>query len=306
MRLVGLDALRGVAAILVVGFHVWAIYDVWPVFNRAYIAVDFFFMLSGYVLARTYEGRMEPVKFAISRFRRLAPTMAIGAFIGFLAFASIGHTAPAIFLWSLIFIPTFVDGMPFVLNRPAWSIFFEYLANVAHAVVFARLNTLTLAAIAAVCAIILASQGTELDLMGARDKYFLLGFPRVALPYLMGIILWRTLGDKPRGPFALAVMLLVAGMAPDLPWFTDLVFVLVLSPLIIICGLGGQRGKMLGDLSFPLYAVHYPILQLAHWNGYHPAWGVAASLTTATAIARWSHIKIRFKDMLDRPRLGHT
>src|SRR3546814_16554900 len=65
-------------------FHVWAIYDVWSAFNRAYIAVDFFFMLSGYVLARTYERRIEVARFAKSRFRRLAPTMAIGALIGFL------------------------------------------------------------------------------------------------------------------------------------------------------------------------------------------------------------------------------
>src|SRR3546814_20880873 len=107
-------------------FHVWAIYDVWSAFNRAYIAVDFFFMLSGYVLARTYERRIEVARFAKSRFRRLAPPMAIGALIGFLVFASAGRAEPIIFLWWLLFIPSLLDGIPFLLYRPHFPILLQF------------------------------------------------------------------------------------------------------------------------------------------------------------------------------------
>lgn len=285
MRLVGLDTLRGVAALLVLGFHVWSIFGVWPIFSRSFIAVDFFFMLSGYVLARTYEGRFEPVRFVRSRFRRLAPTMAAGAIIGFAAFAWMGRTEPLPFFAMLFFIPSFIDGVPFLLNRPAWSIFFEYVANLGHAAAFDRLSTRTLGAMALACVIVLASTGESFDLMGARTSLFWLGFPRVALPYLIGIILWRTQKDKPRGTFPLALGGLVAGMIPCLPWFMDLFFVLVLCPLIILCGLGGRHGRFLGDISFPLYAVHYPILQFVHWREFHPAVGIVVSLTVAALLS---------------------
>ena len=57
-RLGGLDQLRGVAALLVLGYHIWTEFNVGPIFRRSYLAVDFFFMLSGFVMARTYEGKL--------------------------------------------------------------------------------------------------------------------------------------------------------------------------------------------------------------------------------------------------------
>src|SRR5690606_9603166 len=86
-RLHGLDALRGVASILVLCFHVIGLFGQWRVFDRAWLAVDFFFMLSGFVMARTYESamrdkRLGAIAFFRVRYRRLWAPVAFGTMLG--------------------------------------------------------------------------------------------------------------------------------------------------------------------------------------------------------------------------------
>ena len=56
-----LDGLRGVAAILVVIFHTFEVYAdenrFKQIINHGYLAVDFFFLLSGFVVAYAYDDR---------------------------------------------------------------------------------------------------------------------------------------------------------------------------------------------------------------------------------------------------------
>src|SRR5262245_61697811 len=98
-RLYGLDALRGVAALAVLFHHYEVIFGSTHYFSRAYLAVDVFFMISGYVMARTYEGRLgnslSAVQFLWIRIKRLWPTMAVGTTIG--AFLMVGKLAPVDF-----------------------------------------------------------------------------------------------------------------------------------------------------------------------------------------------------------------
>ena len=58
-----LDALRGVAAVVVVLFHILEVYSggnhIEQLINHGYLAVDFFFMLSGYVMAHAYDDRWD-------------------------------------------------------------------------------------------------------------------------------------------------------------------------------------------------------------------------------------------------------
>ena len=90
-RLSGLDALRGVAAIMVVLLHVNHLAGDAGWFTAGYLAVDLFFMLSGYVLARTFDRRLESdlsaMDFLVIRLRRLWPVMAVGALLGLVSFA---------------------------------------------------------------------------------------------------------------------------------------------------------------------------------------------------------------------------
>ena len=86
-RLHGLDTMRGIAALCVFAFHLHGIYPETPsIWGKGYLAVDFFMMLSGYVMARTYEERMRgglgAGNFVLIRYRRLWLTMAVGSLIG--------------------------------------------------------------------------------------------------------------------------------------------------------------------------------------------------------------------------------
>lgn len=287
-RLNGLDALRGIAALMVLGYHATMFYaPSFTLFSRAYLAVDFFFLLSGFVLARTYEHRMPTAsKFVITRYRRLAIPIAFGMLIG--ACYVLGRGWPAWIVGldlftGLAFLPTV--GWLWPLNRPAWSIYFEVCANAAHAAVFARVQSRWLLVLVVVCAAILAAHP---DLKVGQEETFALGFPRVFMSYTLGILLWRHNGDNGRLPAwfgyvglpaSLLLFSLLSGRA-------DLAFAIIVSPLVLLAGLSGTSriGIGLGALSFPLYATHWPVLDFAFHLGATPFVASAVCLAVAALV----------------------
>lgn len=311
-RLPGLDALRAVAALSVVVMHVGAIWPGAPrMLGSAYLAVDFFFLLSGFVMARTYEDRMNreglaPRRFLALRFQRLWPTMAVGAVLS-LPFLWRDNPVAAVFvaaaLPNFFLLPSFVTAELFPLNTPAWSIFFELFANLAHCAVLHRLRTRVLLCGAAVLFGVLALVGSHfgnLDL-GARPSTFLVGFVRVGFSYALGVALWRWHADRPPLaiplPLGLALMaaLFYAADAFHLGGAAfDLAFLAVACPLLLWSGLSaGPRLApvtttaclVAGALSFPLYAVHYPVLLAAEAAGLPMLAGPVLALSVATLVA---------------------
>lgn len=312
-RLPGLDALRAIAALCVVAMHVGAIWPGAPrVIGTAYLAVDFFFLLSGFVMARTYEARMKggamgAWRFMAARVRRLWPTMAVGAALA-IPFLWRDTRDPAVFLAAavpnLLLLPSFATPVLFALNTPAWSIFFEMVANLAHVVALRRLPSAVLAVVtagflawAAACAV----RFGNLDL-GSAAQNMAGGFARVGFAYSLGVLLWRWHGDRP--PLAVPPLFAMVAM-PVLfvgstmgglegPAF-DLAFIAVACPLLLWGGLdlpdrpGPLQTAMVaaGAISFPLYAIHYPVLLGAEAAGLRPwaapgvAVGVAAMATRA-------------------------
>ncbi len=150
-QFVTLDALRGVAAIAVMSYHSTPILRHQP-FLRGELAVDFFFMLSGFVLTFAYGNRLDAGwgtgAFLKTRLARLYPLYALGLVLGgsfLLAVApraQRGTTALA-FAAGLVVCPspwTFPGGMPWIfpLNFPTWSLFYEAVANVVHALFLRR------------------------------------------------------------------------------------------------------------------------------------------------------------------------
>src|SRR5690348_12833235 len=88
-RLNGLDALRGVAA-LVVAFHHLSVISVSRGLGELpFLAVDLFFVISGFVMARTYEERLQTTlstpRFILLRYKRLWLPLAIGTMLGMIA-----------------------------------------------------------------------------------------------------------------------------------------------------------------------------------------------------------------------------
>lgn len=292
-RLPGLDILRGIAALCVVGLHTRAIYgDQGWIFGKGYLAVDLFFMLSGYVMARTYDPRfaagLGPIRFFLARYRRLWPVMAVGSVIG-LPKLWFELQNPAAFAWTagfnLLLLPVPQEGPGFPLNIPAWSILFELTANLLHGLFLwrLRLRWLVVLAGATIPAIfwVGASYGT-FD-VGAHTFDFLAGLPRVLLSYLIGVVLWHLWRDEPALPVppplamvAMPAMFAAAWIMGLKDWRLDLVFIVVACPLLIAGGLRLRSGGgvtsaaalALGALSFPLYAVHMPLLQAMQLLGH--------------------------------------
>ncbi|MFC0590833.1 acyltransferase family protein [Novosphingobium aquiterrae] len=283
MRLHGLDTLRGIAAIMVAAYHAELIVGGQRLFAHGYLAVDFFFALSGFVMARTYEGRFpSALAFGAMRMRRFAPVMACGSLFGFVALLAPAGLPMASFLalLSLLYIPwpRGDDGL-FPGNPPQWSILFELVANVLHAAVLQRLGVRTVLALALACAVLLLAFAAAPD-----DPPFALF--RTLMSYCLGIALYRLRRRLPRLPYLAAPLVLVGGVAaadlsPVLAW----AFLFVAVPTSLISGLTGTRARpWLGALSFPLYAVHYPVLMLSRQFGLGSLAGLVAALGAAAAV----------------------
>lgn len=271
--------LRGIAAIVVAFNHALFIAGLPSVMTSSYLAVDFFFLLSGFVIAATFEERMPTIgitRFLEARWVRLWPMVAIGV-----ALATIVHlmsgSAPVVTAAYAALALAFLPGPQgaFLLNNPMWSVHFELVANAVHAILLRRLSVLALALVAAGCfSIILIAQGWATLELGQNDQY-LLGLPRVLLSYSLGILIWRINGTKARGPAWLAFALLPATilMASQVEG-VDYIVALVVNPLILLCGLGFDEdsnyrplARFIGAASFPLYALHWPIQEVVTWNG---------------------------------------
>ena len=87
-----LDGLRGVAAVIVLSFHLLEVYSKgqqYTIINHGYLAVDFFFILSGFVVGYAYDdrwGRMSLSDFFKRRLVRLHPMLIFGTLFGGLLF----------------------------------------------------------------------------------------------------------------------------------------------------------------------------------------------------------------------------
>lgn len=282
-----LDAMRGVAALCVVLFHAHTLFgrNLAP---HGYLAVDLFFALSGYVIARVYDARfadgLTPFGFIRRRLFRFYPLYLLGLAIGVVRelLVIVTHNPSAMAPATLaalagagaLFLPMpLVDANLFALNAPSWSLLFELLVNIAYALVFPWLGRRVLSGIAVLSGLLLAlaivTTGTVDH--GALIGGFALGTLRTLFSFTIGILLWRYRPAVPRVP---AVLLLVAVAALLLQPFGgaafDLAFVFLFSPLLVAAGTNADEPaalvpafQYLGILSFPLYAVHRPMLRLA-------------------------------------------
>lgn len=292
-RLDGLDGLRGIAALLVSIGHISSATGAGPLLGHAYLAVDMFFMLSGYVIARQYEARMasglHPLQFLALRLKRLWPTMAIGAAIGLIAFS--GDNTPEASLWAfamaLLFIPISHPIAAFPTNPPAWSICFELVANLFHAVALRFIGIVGLSAIAGLSAAVLIVWAP-----GINVSTLPFALARLLFSYCAGILIWRVCGERTMLPAWAGLTLLPAAivMTGVLPWearLVDMAFVFLLCPIIVLSGIAmpipaGRFFRWLGAISFPLYAVHYPVAMVLGKAGFGAGVMIPAALLIAT------------------------
>lgn len=310
-RLPMLDALRGVAALCVVLHHEAPLYGAPGPFSRAYLAVDFFFMLSGFVLTLAFEPKlragMGAGDFLRRRVARLWPVLAVGVMIGAGWRLSIGATSH---LWlltlsGLMLVPYLRDsGGIYQLNGPQWSLAYEVLANAAHALVLQRLRDGLLMFFVLCCALMLAWCAYQWGSVGLGDtgRNWWGGFARVGFGYGLGVWLGRrhAAGQwKVSPPLAWAGAALLPLCLLGLPWLPtgvvagDLLAVLGVFPLalwgaaqVTLRGPGARIADALGRLSYPLYAIHGPMLIWGAWlaRGHGAHAGLIRPLTLTAVL----------------------
>lgn len=285
-----LDGLRGVAALAIVVFHFmeWIFSDSSQNFiGHGFLAVDFFFCLSGFVIGYAYDSRIQAMgtlEFFKSRLIRLHPLVILGAVLGLAGFlldpfsTAAGMYSPGrillLFGCTLLLVPFPVmedrSFNIFGLNAPAWSLFWEYVANIAYAVLLCRLRKRTLIILAVLSGVLLCLVSYRAgNLLGGWSKAtFWDGGARVAYSFTVGLLLYRcNLIIRNRLGFAgLAVLLAAAFVMPCGSWngVSESLVVLLYFPLLVALGAGavlseGSRKLCVfsGKLSYPLYMTHY-------------------------------------------------
>ncbi len=284
-----LDGLRGIAAIAVALLHICVFFRIGYSPRYAHLAVDFFFLLSGFVIAHAYDHKlangMSWTEFLKIRMIRLYPLILVGNALGaavFLAnwalFREVTLIAITIaFASGLLLLPTSVmlqlRPWGFPLNGPLWSLSFEMAINIAYALAFRflSLNRLfIIAALGAAALIFEAAIHNGLD-FGFRWDELHLGFVRVLFPFTAGIIIRRsrssTTSRSAFSYFVFPIFLAILLCPVDLGWQFEITVSLLLFPamLILVTGLEGTPvirniWRSLGQLSYPLYVTHYPFV----------------------------------------------
>lgn len=306
-RLSQLDGLRGIAAIIIMLYHMDAVFHVGRWFSRGYLMVDLFFLLSGFVIAVSTEKKLNAgigaLAFTKARFVRLWPLVAVGAVVAGAYHLIAGSAGPAqialALALDLAMIPTLSGAGPFYrLNGPQWTLFYELVVNFVHALLLRRVPTRWLPVIAALCgaALFWTVRKHGADTMGVNAltwQTWYMPLPRVAWPYVLGVWLGRIYRDgarTPALPWWLALALPVVGMAlvPSLPFTRangDLIVALVFLPIVMWLVAMSRPPQWLmpkldwlGAFSLPLYCVHLTILVSFEHLGRTPAIMAAAVL----------------------------
>lgn len=332
-----LDGLRGTAALLVLFFHLLdglLPYAANPL-RHANLAVDFFFLLSGFVIGYAYDDRWPGLRlrdFLRARLIRLHPLVLLSVVIGALCYwldpfvGNEQHVSPlrmaTMVGFGALLLPTPPSSAPggwltHPLNSPGWSLLQEYLANIAYALVGWRLGRLALKAVVAVAALALVATALWHGSLNGGWAWhsFWMAPVRVAFPFAAGLLLHR-LGVQVRVPGAFAVLsllllLVFAGPAFAPAGYYQAFCVLVVFPLIVAMGAGtttaGRLGplcRFAGQLSYPLYLVHFPFTAIfAHWVSatHPPLWRIALVMAVlvvfliglAWAALRWYDEPVR-------------
>jgi peptidoglycan/LPS O-acetylase OafA/YrhL len=293
-----LDGLRGVAAVGVVTFHfmemvIWNYSKLW--IGHGFLAVDFFFCLSGFVMGYAYDDRLAKMglgTFLKARLIRLQPLVVLGSVLGLIAFYAnpFGVTpgygpgkVALMFAASLLLIP--YGAMKersqnlFSLNAPAWSLFWEYVANVVFGIVLYRIRRSLLAVLTIAAAVVLCWVGHRTGELsgGWSSRNFWDGGARVAFSFMAGLLVYR-MGWRLRtrlGFGSLSILLVLALAMPYARggWIREAAVIILYFPLLIALGAGATVSprverlcRLSGDLSYPLYMTHYSVIWI--WGDF--------------------------------------
>ena len=303
-----LDGLRGVAAIMVVSFHLFeahATSKLDQIINHGYLAVDFFFLLSGFVVSYAYDDRWKTMSigsFFKRRLVRLQPMVIMGSIIGAICFyfqtsglwpmiqnVPVGKMLIVMLIGcTLLPLPISMDirgwNEMHPLNGPGWSLFFEYIANIFYALFVKNFSkkVLSIVVILSGSALIhlALTQGDVIGGWSLGATQLHIGFARMMYPFFAGLLLNR-IGKlvSIKSAFLWCSLLIFIVLAlprfggKDQLWMNGLyesISIIFIFPLIVFLGASGEVigkysnriCKFLGDISYPIYITHYPLIYI--------------------------------------------
>lgn len=338
-----LDGLRGVAALMVIWYHVFEGYafaggTTIDTFNHGYLAVDFFFILSGFVIGYAYDDRwgknFTMKDFIKRRLIRLHQMVIMGAVVGAITFYIQGsvqwdgtHIGISMVMLSLLCTIFFIPAMPgvgyevrgngemFPLNGPCWSLFFEYIGNILYALFIRRLSNKALTIVVVLLGVALASFaifnvsgygniGVGWTLDGVN---FIGGLLRMLFPFSMGMLLSRNFKPmKLRGAFWICTLVMIALFAVPYLEGTESICtngiyeafcIIIAFPILLWIGASGtttdkkstQICKFLGDISYPIYVIHYPFMYLFYaWLIKNQLFTLGETWQVALCVYAWN------------------
>ncbi len=300
-RFAVLDGLRGMAAVVVLIFHLIQQRSI-NALPYAGLSVDFFYVLSGFVVAFAYEKRLQTDKMSIPDFfsvrvKRLYPLIFLGTGVG-IAFAILASVVKKTISTKEIFeagalgllvLPSFVitrwpTAYPF--NMASWSLTFEAFVNIIYGLIAKYLSNLRLIILIVLAALaliwlILENHGVA---GGNNQKGWAFGFIRVMFPFFIGVLLYRF---RPQARLnSAASMAMLVGLSvmllADWPNYTvvSASYVLILFPIVVFVGAALQASPQIskfctfaGALSYPIYILQAPVLRLGEevLKHYHPS-----------------------------------
>ena len=343
-RFLLLDGLRGLAAIVVVFWHAeWLGFHRWM--HTGYMAVDFFFCLSGFVIAFSYESRLRGslgfAEFCKARVVRLYPVYILGSFLGLAVTLVLFRGAPhaqlareyiPLLFRSLFMVPVLdrhKHPFLFPLDQPAWSLFYELVANIlfAAAIRARLLKDLPLASVLLIVTVfftktVLSHRDMNMGAGNASGECFQ-ALMRTLLSFLLGVLSarayrkWHATGRRtsPESGVAhvvslvtlLLIMLLLFSPSSLLRRpLVQLADAVLFFPTLVFLGATAQPPQWskaacvaLGELSYPLYLLHLPILTLFTTRHFltifalHPdfARGLFSLAVVAMSLLSWAVAK---------------
>lgn len=291
-----LTGIRGVAAWFVVLYHIrlglaWALPpEALAILAKGYLAVDLFFMLSGFVLWLNYSERLragglgDAPAFLLRRIARIWPlhlVMLAGAIAFVLVVAATGREPSDHYPWTelplhLLLMQNwgFTDALTW--NDPAWSISCELAAYMmlpllALATDWRRFGTPSLCTVLLLLALSLSGLMTAAGATNLGDQIPRFGLPRALFEFTMGTVicaLWARFREAPQGAAILASVVSAAAAAAT--WFAGLpetlavplVFAGLLLAVALTAGsarnpLGWRPLHYLGEISYATYLCHF-------------------------------------------------
>lgn len=277
-----LDGLRGIAALVVLFAHACGMITGHNILDRKYLAVYFFFMLSGFVVCSAYDQRLRTgfslTQFYFLRIIRLYPLVIASAVVATIIFALTdrrflhGDGTSVAVLMSILGVPwvgaEFGFGL-FPLNPPQWSLFFEIIAYIFFGLWVPTASTKNLKIVAGIGFFIYAINSVVYGAI--KTPFPLITFGAIG-SFLLGVILFRLQNSRttmvPAIPFwgLSIVIILVCAIPAGLPDIVDVAIVAIIFPIIVLSGAKSQNNNsrilnLLAELSYPVYILHWSVLK---------------------------------------------